>query len=67
MFQRELEYRAVSSIEDNNSIGIRILIKIIREDENPKLSKNKVCKLSDEEKFELHYFFPAYLIAEYWN
>ena len=67
MCHKELESRDAASIEETEDVGIRALVKILKEAEYGDLTKKKDSELSDEENIELRFFSPSFLTADEWQ
>ena len=66
MFRKEFECRDISSIQETESVGFRVLEKMLKEAVHGDLLK-KASERSDDEKNELRCFSPSFLTAEEWQ
>ena len=55
------------TMEESSRVGTRKLIRMLKEDKYPDLTKKEENELADEEKRELRFFNPVHLTAEAWD
>ena len=62
-----MDARSVMTMEESSGVGACKLIRMLKEDEHPDLTKKEENELADEEKRELRFFNPVHLTAEDWD
>lgn len=67
LIRQELVERKVATMNDIKDLGLRILMKKLKESEHPVLAFKLEKDLTDEEMIESRCFKPAFLSADGWD